>query len=452
MKRIRISNETPDYMEYEDGTPFIPVGVNLCFVRNSENRTETEVLQKYAEWFEKFAAAGGNYARIWLGAPFFDVMEREAGVFEPRKLEHIRFLIRKAEQLGIYLKFTLEHFRHIGEKSEIESFPGVANFDKPIYIGICRDMADYLDNAPGQTAYLEKAKYLAENGIGDSPAVAVIELWNEVNCIAPNQRWKRWSELMIPRLKELFPRQMVVQSVGNFSGPEAYKMYDTLAELKQNDFLQAHRYLGFGAQLEVCEGPVDVLAADAIQELKRREADKPVILAEVGACDGDSYSHLYEKDIGGMLLHDMIFAPFFAGGAGCGQPWHWDHIYIEKHQLYWHFQRFCHAVNGIDPVKEHFHPFFTATDHVRVYGLEGKSCTLLWCRDKKNNWETELENGIVPTTISQEALPREISGEADAYLPWEDKWIHLSPIDGVIKLPDFKRSIVVKINTETGNH
>jgi hypothetical protein len=31
--------------------------------------------------------------------------------------------------------------------------------------------------------------------------------------------------------------------------------------------LQVHRYLDLGASLEVCRGPVDLLAADSIREL-----------------------------------------------------------------------------------------------------------------------------------------------------------------------------------------
>jgi len=447
MKRIRISKANPNYLEYEDGTPFLAVGVNLCFVRNSETMTESAVLRKYDEWFEAFAAAGGNYTRIWLGVPFFDVMEHEVGVCEPRKLEHIRHLIGKAEQLGIYLKFTLEHFRHIGKSEVVESFPGAVNFDKPIYSGICRDMADYLDHEAGQFAYLTRSKYLADNGIGDSPAVAAVELWNEVNCIGSNERWSRWSERMIPPLKELFPNQMIVQNLGSFSGPDAYKMYDVLAGLRGNEFLQAHRYLDPGAQLEVCRGPVDAMCADAIRELRDRNSDIPAFLAETGAVERNHrcYSHLYEKDSEGTLLHDMIFAPFFAGSAGCGQAWHWDSIYLEKHQLCWHFQRFRRAVEGIDPVREHFRPFHTATDRLRIYGLEGRFHTLLWCRDKASDWNSELENGVPPETISSEKLPPEIAGKAECYLPWEDRWMPIADVP--IVLPDFKRSIVVKVET-----
>ena len=41
-----------------------------------------------------------------------------------------------------------------------------------------------------------------------------------------------------------------------------------------------HRYLDLGASLDICKGPVDVIAADAVRELIAYHPGKPVILAE----------------------------------------------------------------------------------------------------------------------------------------------------------------------------
>ena len=35
---VRISRKNSRYFEYEDGTPFVPVGMNLCFERFSGGR------------------------------------------------------------------------------------------------------------------------------------------------------------------------------------------------------------------------------------------------------------------------------------------------------------------------------------------------------------------------------------------------------------------------------
>ena len=139
----------------------------------------------------------------------------------------------------------------------------------------------------------------------------------------------------------------------------------------------------------------------------------------------------------------MLFAPFFAGSAGCGQPWHWDHIYLSRYGLWYHFARFAKAVEGIDPVAERFVPFHTETHRLRVYGLRGRTVDLLWCRDKKNDWRSELAGHCPPEPVTGERIP--VAGEeCSCYLPWEDRTESAVVNDGWCVLPEFKRSIVVK--------
>jgi hypothetical protein len=104
------------------------------------------------------------------------------------------------------------------------------------------------------------------------------------------------------------------------------KAYEALCRMPGNDVLQVHRYLDLGAQLEVCRGPVDLLAADAVRELLAFTVRKPVLLAESGGVEPNHSGplKLYEKDRDGLILHDVLFAPFFAGAAGPGHIWHWD--------------------------------------------------------------------------------------------------------------------------------
>lgn len=46
---IRVSKVNPCYLEYSDGTPFIPVGPNICWERFETD--ETKVLQLYEQRF-----------------------------------------------------------------------------------------------------------------------------------------------------------------------------------------------------------------------------------------------------------------------------------------------------------------------------------------------------------------------------------------------------------------
>ncbi|MBR0458451.1 MAG: hypothetical protein IJJ26_04380 [Victivallales bacterium] len=409
---------------------------------------EAEVLAQYRNWFTNFAEQGGNFARIWLGVPFFDVMPDAIGQFDERATEHIRFVVDLAEKLGIKLKFTLEHFRRtVPNVQDAESFPGVVSFVKPLYAPYAQNMQEYLASPVCQQAYLAKAKYLSSQGFGDSPAVACWELWNEINSIGNVYGpVGEWSRTMIPELQKLFPKQLILQNLGSFASDTSFRDYDYLAGVEGNAFLQIHCYLDPGAALDFCRGPMDVLAAQAIRELKHRGPSRPAILAECGAVEANHarYSDLYEDDTQGVLLHDILFAPFFSGSAGCGQPWHWDHIYLSKHNLWHHFGRFARAIQGIDPAEETFQVFYTETKRLRVYGLTGKHHTLVWCRDKASTWEAELKKRIPAAVISGETLRLPASAPVTCDLVWEDRQITVIPANGNIPLPDFTRSLVLR--------
>jgi len=84
---VRISRKNSRYFEYEDGTPFVPVGMNLCFERFSGD--DAEILAIYRRWFRRFSENGGNFARIWLGVPFLNLEPEKPGVFSERKLSEI---------------------------------------------------------------------------------------------------------------------------------------------------------------------------------------------------------------------------------------------------------------------------------------------------------------------------------------------------------------------------
>ena len=143
------------------------------------------------------------------------------------------------------------------------------------------------------------------------------------------------------------------------------------------------------------------------------------------------------------LLHDTLFAPFFAGAAGSGHIWYWD-TYVQKNNLWRHFGLFKNAISGFDAAKEKAVPFRADTQSLRVYGLRGTTKSIMWCRDKNSDIHTELRDNIPAKDLDGECVA--IGGEfskARAYLDWEDKWVNLKIENGRVKLPSFKRSVTI---------
>jgi hypothetical protein len=222
--------------------------------------------------------------------------------------------------------------------------------------------------------------------------------------------------------------------------------------MKDNDFVNVHRYLDLGASLEICKGPVDILAADAVREMQAFTQNKPILLAESGAVEPSHTGpfKLYRKDKAGIILHDVLFAPFFAGAAGTGQNWHWDH-YVAPMNLWFQFGRFAEAIKGIDPPAENFVPVEIDHTRLRIYALKGKQTLLAWCRDKQNTWRTELaedkafpliDNAVILLSDSNKDLNK---ADVSFYDPWKNKWAQGKAENNVIPLPDFSRSLVVRI-------
>ena len=145
------------------------------------------------------------------------------------------------------------------------------------------------------------------------------------------------------------------------------------------------------------------------------------------------------------MLHDALFAPFFAGAAGTGCNWHWA-LYVENNNLWHHFSRFRKAIEGLDPAAEAFRPFRSETHQLRIWGLKGRKTTVLWLRDKASDWHNELDKGIAARKLGGNKLPFVTETPARWYLPWEDREVETPA--GALVAPAFRRSAVVRFPTD----
>ena len=190
-----------------------------------------------------------------------------------------------------------------------------------------------------------------------------------------------------------------------------------------------------------------MLAAESVKDLLTLKIPKPVLLAEGGAVEPNHSGpfKLYKKDKDGIILHDVLFSPFFAGAAGPGHCWHWDH-YVAPNNLWFQFGRFAAAVDGLDPPAENFQPFELEHERLYVYGLKGKTKTLVWCRDKQNTWKTELEKDKSPEMLTRLDVRLAVQDKrVRFYDPWENRWTDGKADDNKIVLPNFRRSLVIAL-------
>ena len=444
---IKVSGDNPAYFSYSDGSAYIPVGINMINPSGRYADNPDSAFQEIGEWMKNLAANGGNYVRVWLSQSFWDI-EEKAGVYDEKKAARIDKFIQMARENHLHIKMTLEHFRSVTMEENPQKWATKFAYHKSNG-GPLDSVREYLTTAAGRKLFLDKIDYYKKR-YGSDTLFFGWELWNEMNAVkgAEDSVFYEWNETMLKEVKRRFPDNLVMQSLGSFDGEYAKPVYEKIMSMPGNEVAQVHRYLDLGAKMEVCHAPMDVICSSAIKDLQAYRLNKPVILAETGAVEPNHAgpSKYYPKDTAGILLHDILFAPFFTGSAGAGMSWHWE-SYVHKNNLWYHYGRFKEAIKGIDPLSESLAPSFEETDSLRIYTLNGKKTTLIWVRDKSNNWRTELDEGVAPKMLRGYTikLPGGKKQKITVYDPWKNKWMLVKSKNGILTVPDFKRSVVIRL-------
>lgn len=442
---MRISPRDARYLELTSGAPYIPIGLNMLAPPGGQD--EEAAFRQYDDWLKQLAANGGNFVRVWLSHPFWDVEHARSGEYDEARARRIDRLLELCRRHKIRVKFTLEHFRSIGGGRQRWA-------DKPLHHrdqgGPADSIADFFDGETSREQFRRKIAWYQKR-FGSRPEIFGWELWNEIDAVSGGDVMA-WTAVMLPVLRAAFPRNLVMQSLGSFDTDNKRDLYRRHSTLAGNDLAQVHRYLDLGAPLDVCRGAMDVVAASAVREVLADNPERPVLLAESGAVEPRHTGpfKLYANDKAGVILHDTLFAPFFSGAAGPGHAWHWD-SYVAANQLWRHFRYFAEAVRGIDPAAEQFEPVYFEQDRLRVYALKGRKHVLIWVRDGANTWETELRDGQPPETLTgqllnlQAALPPRPMPTVRVYDPWTGKTARASLRGGALPLPAFQRSLVLRV-------
>lgn len=448
---IEVSAANPSYFIFTDGTPYIPIGINLISPGGHYKNNPDSALIEYGEWMKKLSENGGNYIRVWLSSPFWDIEDQKAGIYSEEKAQRIDRLIQMARKYHLRIKMTLEHFRSLTMEENPQTWAV-----KSVYArangGPLDSISQFLTSNAGQKLFLDKVDFYKKR-YGSDTIFFGWELWNEMNAVSVpvDTTFFQWNVKMLNEVKQRFPENLVMQSLGSFDNVKVRPTYKHMMLLPGNEVAQVHRYLDPGAEMEVCHEPMDIICSSAVDEIRSYKTGKPVILAETGAVESkhSGPSRYYQLDTAGILLHDILFAPFFSGAAGGGMSWHWD-SYVGKNNLWYHFKRFSEVVKDINPVTEKFVPEKSESGSLKVYQLNGRNTILLWLRDKRNTWESELRDGQAPLTISGVQLDlnklgiNETFADIAVYDPWKDKWENVKPDNMKILLPDFKRSLIVR--------
>jgi hypothetical protein len=239
---VRVSKRDPRYLELDDGSPYIPIELNLIA---PPGRDPDAGLLIYKDWLDKLSPNGGNYVRAWLSNTFWDLEHARSGEYDPEKARLIDALLAMARQRKIQVKLTLEHLRSIGGGPQ-------AWADKPLHNAVnggpATSIADFFDGEKSRAQFRQKLAWFAAH-FGNRPEVFAWELWNEVNAVRGGD-YLGWTEAVLAELHRRFPSNLCVQSLGSFDSAGVRPTYQRHSTMPGNDLTQVHRYLDLGASLE----------------------------------------------------------------------------------------------------------------------------------------------------------------------------------------------------------
>lgn len=307
--------------EFDDGTPFFPIGMNLCWGRSTYD---------YDRWLDKLAAHGCNWARLWIGPWDLFTLEAPNGLgrcdlANAWRLDHV---VEVAERKGIYLMFCLESF------NSLRLSPDNAFWLKYPYNamngGPCELPEEFFTLEQARELFKRRLRYVAARW-AYSTHVFAWEFWNEVDIIERyvSNDVRAWHKEMARSLLQLDPnRHLIGTSFANSDGDPAV---DGLDELQ---FVQTHSY-----------GAADIPAAlNRYSLAKAARYGKPHFVGEFGL---DAGAKGNEQDAEGLHLHEGLWAGAVSLAAGAPMIWWWDN-YIEPYNLYPQYRPLAKFLHGVE--------------------------------------------------------------------------------------------------------
>ncbi|MGD0092008.1 MAG: cellulase family glycosylhydrolase [Planctomycetota bacterium] len=449
---VVVSARDPRYFALSNGDSFCPIGLNLCwpetFALPSGKEFGTTGARgtlggaQYRRWLGELSRNGGNFIRIWAANGYFEAQTDVAGKMDDLAFNKLDRVVALARADNVRVKLCLDYFRSFRPGA-----PMRRTLKHPDDGRSPKDMNEFFKEKTWRELWLKKVQAYAARYGGD-PTVAVVELWNEINACEGDWDAKRdWTRDMLRELQAMFPRQLVVNSLGSYDSDWA-KQHHVDFKMDEMAFQQVHRYLDQGAGYKICSDPV-AFSIDAVNLARR--PDRPVLLAETGAVN-DCHSgpfRFYGSDHRGLIFHDTTYPAFFAGAAGTGQIWHWD-CYVDCKNLWPAFKPFSELIAGVALDQEDFKAADFSNDKAWFLCLRGKKHVLACVRNKADRWDLVLRDGQEPEALKDLVFDLSPAGVKEGAVTllstWPETLTGAKLEAGKLMLPPLRYGVLVRVN------
>lgn len=361
-RRIVIDSRHPAHFAFEDGSPFVPIGLNLAWSTGAP-------IDDYKRWFKRLAENGGNFARIWMASWSFAIEWNDTGLgnYNARqdRAGQLDRVLELAEEYGIRIMLCLLNHGAFTEKNDTE---WKDNPYSKANGGPLRSPEEFVVNGKARELFARRVRYIAARW-AHSPALHSWEWWNEVTWTPiDNNQLLPWFREMSKVLDQHDPyRRLRTTSWADRGYPKAWAMTEL-------DYAQQHDYTG---------ADLSLYYASQYRDFRRDVPQKPLVVGELGhATSFDPHAKRpFEWD--GVHLHNGMWAPIFGGYAGTAMYWWWD-LLIDPKKLWPTFKgisRFVAAVQESSRIGAHAPKAAQlAGGDASAMALTSATSALLWVR------------------------------------------------------------------------
>lgn len=335
--------ESKRYFAYSNGAPAFLVGYNVCW-------SGKDGLNDYRKWFPKLAAAGGNFARLWMAFQPMETKELGLGRYSQTSLWHFDNILELAQKHNLVCMLA---FMTYGELATGGYFNEGRWPDSPYNARnggpVPEDKPDeFFTNPEAKKLYKRRLRYLVAR-YAAFRSLGFWEFWNEKD--AP----PAWLDEMATYVRSLDPYRHPITNSYSTTGP------DDAWKLGTMDLTQTHRYGDEGSVLDIA--PLVWTDSRAHDKFK-----KPHLLGEFGVSWRGPDSQ-FDPKLTATNWHNGLWAGAMSGAAGTSMLWWWD-SYVEPKNLYATLTGISLFAREIPWTKRDFQPISLPPVQLPVTALE----------------------------------------------------------------------------------
>ncbi len=314
------TNKT-NYLGFDNGTQYIPVGENL-------NSQANNFFTDFSSWINKLADNNANCIRVWMipngtGIEWSNKIYGFEGVkkYNQASSFSLDWLLDYCAQKNMYMMLALNF---PGNEASTINPPWKYNPYNILNGGPCVNSWEFFSNTVAKAYLKNRLRYIMARW-GYSYNIMSWELFSEVDGSEEFNKHKaditNWHSEMAGYIKskDLYNRPVSTSYSVEDNDPNTWK-------LKNIDFTQTHSYFS-SPNIEKLIANVN---SDYITEY-----NKPTITGEFGI--NAQNINLTEADPKGVYFHNVIWATAFSGAMGTALTYWW-HNYIDPQNLYYHFK------------------------------------------------------------------------------------------------------------------